>query len=166
MAIRKRSAPGTIIATDFAEIEARVVAHHSDNVIMADPISRAEDHRGTFDPKDDAFPGSVADAMSGSNRASAGTVMRHIAYTQPGNVPLPNDMRVQDLLAQVRLPLNERDGTEASYRNRVRSPLTGIRGFCVECKGGSPKAVKECAQMECVLWTQRMGKNTLRGRSG
>lgn len=136
----------------------------SDNVTMHD--ERADDHRGVFDPKDDPFPGSKLDTLSHGDRENAGAVVRHIAYTQPETVEYPKEMRVQDLLAQVRTTYNGRDSVEISYRKRVRSPLTAIRAFCVvECRAGSPKAVSKCDVMECPFWTLRMGKNGMRGRA-
>ncbi len=35
-------------------------------------------------------------------------------------------------------------------------PLTGIRRFCLECQGDSPKAVRECPDRQCPLWAWRM----------
>jgi len=136
----------------------------SDNVTMQP--DRADDHRGVFDPSQDPFPGSKLDTLSHGDKENAGAVVRHIAYTQPETVEYPTDMRVQDLLAQLRSSYNGRDSVETTYRKRIRSPLTAIRAFCVsQCRAGSPKAVSGCDVMECPFWTMRMGKNGLRGRT-
>lgn len=38
-------------------------------------------------------------------------------------------------------------------------PRAAIRLFCLECMGGSPGMVRECAESEtCPLWNHRMGK--------
>ena len=37
-----------------------------------------------------------------------------------------------------------------------------IRGFCVECSGGSESEARKCTAVECQLWPYRMGKNPFR----
>ena len=174
MAIRKRDK--SLFEADFAEVEGRVLwdietrglvdnpmidGFQPDNVI---PISRADDARGTFNRRNDPFPGSAIAHLTGGKREVAGAVSRHIAYTQPETVQYPNEMRVQDLLAQVRIPYEPRDESEKAYRARIRSPLTAIRAWCVNSQGGSPAAVKACDVMECPFWPFRMGRNSFRGR--
>ena len=39
-----------------------------------------------------------------------------------------------------------------------RTPVAGIRLFCMECIGGSKKDVRECSTTECPLNPFRMGK--------
>lgn len=162
MPIRQRKAP-VITELDFGDTQVAIIDQQSDNDIMGD--ERAEDFRGVFNPKQDPFPGSLADILSNGDRRLAGGVLRHVAYTQPDTVAYPKDVKVQDLLAQARIPYNYGDSVEQSYRDRIRSPLTGIRAFCVECRGGSPRAVKTCDVMECPFWVFRMGKNAIRGRA-
>lgn len=47
------------------------------------------------------------------------------------------------------------------YCSKVRSPLTGIRAFCVSCMGGYVNMVTDCPSVRCPLYKFRMGKNTL-----
>lgn len=51
------------------------------------------------------------------------------------------------------------DTVERKYKERVRSPLTGIRSFCVVCQGGSVPSVRACPSANCPLWPFRMGNN-------
>lgn len=36
------------------------------------------------------------------------------------------------------------------------SPLRCLRRFCLECQGGSPRSVRECADLECCLRPWRL----------
>lgn len=38
-------------------------------------------------------------------------------------------------------------------------PLKAIRAKCLECQGGSLKAIRLCQSYECSLWEFRFGKN-------
>jgi len=40
-----------------------------------------------------------------------------------------------------------------------RSPMKGIRAFCLECCGGSSNEVKLCVSKNCALYPFRFGKN-------
>lgn len=164
MAIRKRDFSG--VPDDRIEYDEEV----SDNVI--EHVSKADDLRGTFDPANDPYPGSVIEAIGGPEmpRREALGHMSRILFDDAARqhstlTELPKGMRVQDLLAMVRVPNNPGDNVERTYRERIKSPLTAIRAWCVESQGGSPKAVRECKNMSCPLWSFRMGKNTWRGRS-
>lgn len=75
----------------------------------------------------------------------------------------PKKLRVEDVLAMVRAP-NWHDNAETFYRERIKSPLTGIRAFCVFCSGGSPKAANACPKTDCSLWAFRTGKNPFFGK--
>lgn len=79
-----------------------------------------------------------------------------------GNIP-PKEMRVEDVLAMVRAP-NRDDNVETFYRNRIKSPLTGIRAYCVLCSSGSPKMANLCGKTSCPLWPFRFGKNPFFGK--
>ena len=114
-----------------------------------------------FNLKDDPFPGSEAD-MLGCEPDTALPVLKHRAYTM--KPALPSNMRTQDLLAQLRMRDNPSDHVEKRYRDRIVSPLTAIRAFCVSCKGSSPKAANMCGKMECPLWAFRLGQNAFYGR--
>ena len=50
------------------------------------------------------------------------------------------------------------------YAKRVRSPLTGVRAFCVNCMGGTPSYVRDCTNIICPLFPFRMGNNPFYGR--
>jgi hypothetical protein len=52
------------------------------------------------------------------------------------------------------------------YKEKVKSPLTGIRAHCVECFGGSIKGVSDCPSSNCALHPFRMGKNTMHALRG
>ncbi|WP_045221068.1 hypothetical protein [Desulfonatronum thioautotrophicum] len=41
----------------------------------------------------------------------------------------------------------------------LRNPLKAIRAKCLECCGGSPKEVRLCPDLSCVLHPFRTGKN-------
>lgn len=40
-----------------------------------------------------------------------------------------------------------------------RNPVKAIRAHCIECSGGSPKAVGDCPSAQCALFDFRMGRN-------
>lgn len=116
--------------------------------------------RGTFDPKADPFPGSSMDI--GVSRALAGSISRMMAFLK--DPPLPKDISVQDLLALVRTPRNFGNVVEQRYRDKVRSPLTAIRAFCVDCSAFSPREAWNCPNVDCPIWPFHRGKNGLRKR--
>lgn len=151
MPIRRRSISTAIVAP--------VV---DDNVIN----ERALDERGVFDPKRDPFDGSIVGYFAGPDpdaRAMRNVLPVAFNAGQKGLQHRGDDIPVQDALAFVRIMDNPGENVEMTYRNRVRSPLTGIRGFCVHtCKAGSPKAVGRCDKLSCPLWPFRMGKHGLR----
>jgi hypothetical protein len=148
------------------------IRHRTVSIEAAPPVVnvinlREHDARGTFDPKRDAITGSYIehicgeDATAGEIRATIGAISHDVS--QRGQQLAPNDLHVQNLLANVRVMDNPGENVERTYRNRIRSPLTGIRAFCVhDCKAGSPKAVSSCAKLQCPLWPFRMGKHGLR----
>jgi hypothetical protein len=45
------------------------------------------------------------------------------------------------------------------------TPLDAIRGFCIECSGGSPAEVRKCTTMKCPLWPFRMNSNPFHARA-
>jgi hypothetical protein len=113
-----------------------------------------------FDLGKDPYETSTAGKM-GIPRDKALPVLRLIASQ---GALLPSGMTTQDLLANVRMCNNENDQVEKRYRDRITSPLTAIRSFCVECKGGSPRQASLCSQMECPVWAFRLGQNAFYGR--
>lgn len=115
--------------------------------------------RGTFNIKDDPYPGSKLD-KAGIDRKDAGRVSRYLAYVKIP--PLPKMIPVQDLLAMIRIPRNPGNETEQRYRDRIRSPLTAIKAFCVDCSAFSPRAAWECPNVDCPLWPFHRGRNGLR----
>jgi len=62
--------------------------------------------------------------------------------------------------------VHSEDRIIASYKEKVNSPLTGIRSHCVECMGGSVHLIAECTTTNCSLYPFRMGKNTMHGKYG
>ena len=52
--------------------------------------------------------------------------------------------------------------TDASPTPSQRNPLKAIRRHCINCSGGSPRAVEECPCSECALFSFRMGVNPFR----
>lgn len=48
--------------------------------------------------------------------------------------------------------------SSASHRN----PIKAIRRHCLDCCGGSTRAVAECPSATCALFPFRMGKNPFR----
>jgi hypothetical protein len=150
MAIRRR------VSGDQVLTPANVIEQQEAQARLA---TRAADTRGIFDPKKDPYPGSTPDTM-GIEREDAREVMMALSYG--GDQPEPNAMRVQDILVNLRMMNNPGDSVERTYRTRIASPLTGIRAFCVECKGGSPRGVAKCDMVSCPLWSFRMGRNRFR----
>jgi hypothetical protein len=153
MAIRKRISHGAELAPDTGD----------DNVIN----HRAFDDRGVVDPTSDVIGKSYITDMLGPDadgetiRGVIGTISFNVA--QAGQQPAPTEMRTVDILANTRVMFSPGFNVERTYRNRIRSPLTGIRAMCVVvCHSGSPKAVASCSNMSCPLWAFRMGKNGLR----
>lgn len=116
--------------------------------------------KAKFDPSADTFHGSSAQRM-GLDRGTALPVLRFAAMSAP---ILPSQLSTQDLLNQLRMVDNVGDQTEKRYRDRITSPLTAIRAFCVSCKGGSPKQANRCEKMECPVWPFRLGQNSFYGR--
>lgn len=53
--------------------------------------------------------------------------------------------------------------TVEAYEKRVKSPLTGIRAFCVSCMGGQVSEVSDCPSVKCPLYNFRMGHNPYHG---
>jgi len=92
-----------------------------------------------------------------------GAVHRAIGWS--GGFPVPKEMHVNDLLDMVRQG-NETDNVEVAYRERIRSPLTGIRAYCVFCSGGSPRGATNCTNTCCSLWPFRTGSNPFFGKLG
>lgn len=64
------------------------------------------------------------------------------------------------------LDVTQQDKAIASYKKKIKSPLSGIRAFCVECMGGYVGLVNQCPSENCALHPFRMGKNTLHARHG
>ena len=52
------------------------------------------------------------------------------------------------------------------YHERVKSPITAIRSFCVSCMGGYVKEVKNCTAPACPLYPLRLGVNTFSAKYG
>ena len=51
---------------------------------------------------------------------------------------------------------------DASPTPSKRNPLKAIRRHCINCSGGSPRAVEECPCSECALFAFTMGVNPFR----
>ena len=135
----------------------------SDEALAAERLAeRAADSRGVFDPGKDPYEGSYISYLVG-DRTTSLRVSQELGHA--GYFPKPNEMRVQDLLANIRMAFPSADNVEVTYRNRIRSPLTGIRAFCVQCKYWRPGEVRKCQEMSCPLWPFRMGRNRFRGAS-
>lgn len=152
MAIVKRISNDNVI-TSMAELAAHELQ------------AKADDDRGIFDPKKDPVKGSWIGEFGEDNDQRA-SVLRRYGYlaSMEEEVPYPNEMRVQDLLAQVRSS-SSGDRIEQQYRNRITSPLSAIRAWCVtQCQSGAIQAVGNCRKMECPLWAFRMGQNGMRGK--
>lgn len=85
-----------------------------------------------------------------------------------GQTPHPRNVAVSELLRGVQTNMNQNDKEfghiEAFYRNRVRSPLTAIRAWCVLNEGG-PKKANDCTNVTCPLWPFRQGRNAFYGKN-
>ncbi len=135
----------------------------SDNVITT--ADRAKDARGIFDPRKDPLAGSIFDGLSDDVEVRGEMLSRlgHLG-AQLEDIPRPEELRTQDLLTLARSSRN-RCSIEQRYRDRIVSPLSAIRAFCVTvCQSGSVKAVGLCTSVSCPLWAFRMGTNGMRGK--
>ena len=52
------------------------------------------------------------------------------------------------------------------YTDKIRSPSTAIRAFCVTCMGGYVRMVGTCTATKCPLHPFRFGTNPMHGRVG
>ena len=52
------------------------------------------------------------------------------------------------------------------YQERVKSPITAIRSFCISCMGGYVKEVKHCTAPACPLYPLRLGVNVFSAKYG
>jgi hypothetical protein len=53
-----------------------------------------------------------------------------------------------------------------AYKDKIRSPSTAIRAFCVTCMGGYVRSVAKCTAIACPLYPFRFGTNPMHGRVG
>lgn len=53
-------------------------------------------------------------------------------------------------------------GELGSLGHSKQNLLRAIRGFCVECSGGSQSEARRCTAVHCQLWPYRMGRNPFR----
>lgn len=51
------------------------------------------------------------------------------------------------------------DFANVNMRKAMSSPMDGIRTFCTECQGNDIVGVRECAAINCPLWSFRMKSN-------
>lgn len=56
------------------------------------------------------------------------------------------------------------DYADTKYVERIKSPVTGIRAYCVNCQGGQIAAVRNCGNGGCPLFPFRMGSNPFYGK--
>jgi len=75
--------------------------------------------------------------------------------------------------AEEKKPLSYEDGRADEtahvverYQERVKSPITAIRSFCVSCMGGYVKEVKNCTAPHCPLYPLRLGVNVYSAKYG
>lgn len=52
------------------------------------------------------------------------------------------------------------------YNERIKSPITAIRAFCISCMGGYVKEVKNCTAPACPLYPLRLGVNVFSAKYG
>lgn len=52
------------------------------------------------------------------------------------------------------------------YKERIKSPITAIRAFCITCMGGYVKEVKNCTAPKCPLYPVRLGVNVFSAKYG
>jgi len=62
--------------------------------------------------------------------------------------------------------MTAQDRAIAQSLTRVRSPLTAIRAFCIQCMGGYVNMIPDCTAPKCPLFAYRMGKNQNAKRRG
>lgn len=56
------------------------------------------------------------------------------------------------------------DPLNLKYADRIKSPTTGIRAFCINCQGGSVAGVRNCTAVSCPLYPFRMANNPFLGK--
>jgi hypothetical protein len=74
------------------------------------------------------------------------------------------DLTIQDRVTLMRTPFDTKNMQEQRYRNRVRNRATAITAFCITCVGGR-KAVTECIDTHCPLWSFRFGSDPFYSKS-
>ena len=75
----------------------------------------------------------------------------------------PKDMPMHHMRHALENPISE-NFVNPLQRKSIDGPLRGIRVFCLECQGGDPALVRECAAINCPLWAFRMSANPFFGR--
>lgn len=73
-----------------------------------------------------------------------------------------SDIPTEDL--RIIAHLSSDDAHDTKYADRIKSPVTAVRAFCINCQGGGIANVRNCTNMVCPLFPFRMGSNALFGR--
>lgn len=60
--------------------------------------------------------------------------------------------------------LTSDDPLDTKFADRIKSPVTAVRGYCVNCQGGQIAAVRNCTNGSCPLFPFRMGNNPFYGK--
>lgn len=74
----------------------------------------------------------------------------------------PKEIPIEDL--RIIAKLGADDPLNTKPFERIKSPTSAIRGFCLNCQGGSMSGVRNCTAVHCVLFPFRMGSNPFFGR--
>lgn len=77
----------------------------------------------------------------------------------------PKEVPVQYVRWCLQHPLSD-DFLSKEQRERIDSPIKGIRAFCMNCQGNDAAGVRQCASVNCPFWCFRMGTNVFSGRLG
>lgn len=117
-------------------------------------------------PKQPLPPSGSLEALYGAENELPGPIARSVGLLSLSHGDDPDQhFNVKDLVTLMRTPLDTKNPQEQRYRNRVRGRGTAITAFCITCVGGR-KAVTECIDTSCPLWSFRFGGDPYYGKKG
>jgi hypothetical protein len=70
----------------------------------------------------------------------------------------PKSLNYDQMLEILGMQPSSDTAMDTKYREKIKSPITAIRAFCISCQGDIP-GVNDCATFNCPFWPFRMGKN-------
>lgn len=109
---------------------------------------------------------SVVRTLFGTDKPTKGAALQlGLLAQQVGAATADEDLTIEDRVALMRTPYDDKNPQERRYRNRVKNRGTAITAMCITCQGGR-KAVTECIATTCPLWAFRFGSDPFYGKRG